>query len=118
MLYTRGSLHKHEELKAHILAHPELVGVNKEDIISIETEYPLTKRKRTITARPDIVIFYHGKRGVCKKFIEVKSGNCRRSRDNLRMQLRKISKYLKHKRMQGEVVGVYPVKNALAVLVL
>jgi hypothetical protein len=115
--YQRGSLAQHEALKAQILAHPELVGIDKKNIIAVETEYALTKKKHAV-ARPDIVIFYKCEKGVCKKFIEVKSGSCRRAVDDLQMQLRKISKYLKYKHMDGEVVGVYPVENALELLVL
>ena len=115
--YQRGSLQRHEELKARILAHPELVGVDKKDIIAVETEYPLTKKKHAV-ARPDIVIFYHCEKGVCKKFVEVKSGSCRRAVDDLYMQLKKISKYLKYRHMDGEVVGVYPGKTTLELLVL
>ena len=117
MDYTRGSLARHEELKARILAHPELVGVDKKDIISMQTEYPLTKKKHAV-ARPDVVIFYNCEKGVCKKFVEIKSGSCRRAVDDLHMQLRKISKYLKYKHMDGEVVGVYPGKTTLELLVL
>ncbi len=117
MDYQRGSLRRHEELKTKILSHPELVGVDKKDVISVETEYPLTKRKHAV-ARPDIVISYHCSKGVCRKFIEVKSGSCKRALDDLVMQMRKISKYLKHKRMDGEVVGVYPTKNSLQLLIL
>ena len=115
--YQRGSLQRHEELKARILAHPELVGIDKKDIIAVETEYALTKKKHAV-ARPDIVIFYKCEKGVCKKFVEIKSGSCRRAVDDLHMQLRKISKYLKYKHMEGEIVGVYPVENALEFLVL
>ncbi len=115
--YQRGSLQRHEELKARILAHPELVGINKKDIISVETEYALTKKKHAV-ARPDIVILYNCDKGVCRKFVEVKSGSCRRAVNNLYMQLRKISKYLKYKHMEGEIVGVYPVENTLEFLVL
>lgn len=117
MNYQRGSLQRHEELKSRILAHPELVGIDKKDIVAIETEYPLTKKKHAI-ARPDIVIFYHCEKGVCRKFVEIKSGSCRRAVDDLHMQLRKITKYLKYKHMEGEVVGVYPVEGALELLVL
>ncbi|TAL54024.1 MAG: hypothetical protein EPN86_04175 [Nanoarchaeota archaeon] len=117
MSYQRGSLQRHEELKSRILAHPELVGIDKKDIVAMETEYPLTKKKHAI-ARPDIVIFYNGEKGVCKKFVEIKSGSCRRAVDDLHMQLRKITKYLKYKHMEGEVVGVYPVEGALELLVL
>jgi len=115
--YIRGSLQRHEELKSRILAHPELVGIDKKDIIAVETEYPLTKKKHAV-ARPDIVIFYRCEKGVCKKFVEVKSGSCRRAVDDLYMQLRKITKYLKYRHMDGEVVGVYPVENTLELLVL
>ena len=116
MNYRRGSLRGHEELKARILANPELVGINKKDIISVETEYPLTRRKHAI-ARPDILIFYNSERGICKRFIEVKSGNCKRAIDDLQMQMRKISKYLKNKRTEGEIMGVYPAENTLEILV-
>ena len=115
--YVRGSLQRHEELKSRILAHPELVGIDKKDIIAVETEYPLTKKKHAV-ARPDIVIFYKCEKGICKKFVEVKSGSCRRAVDDLYMQLRKITKYLKYRHMDGEVVGVYPVENTLELLVL
>ena len=117
MEYTRGSLARHEELKARILAHPELLGIDKKDIISVETEYPLTKKKHAI-ARPDVVIFYKCEKGVCKKFVEIKSGSCRHAIEDLSMQLRKINKYLKYRHIDGEVVGVYPMKNALQLLVL
>lgn len=117
MQYRRGSLAEHEALKARILAHPELVGIDKKDIVSVETEYALTKKKHAV-ARPDIVIFYKCEKGVCQKFVEVKSGSCRRAVDDLHMQLRKISKYLKYKHMDGEIVGVYPVENTLEFLVL
>lgn len=117
MQYRRGSLAEHEALKARILAHPELVGINKKDIITIETEYALTKKKHAV-ARPDIVISYNCEKGVCRKFVEVKSGSCKRAVDDLYMQLKKISKYLKYKHQDGEIVGVYPVENALEFLVL
>jgi len=117
MAYQRGSLHEHEKLKARILAHPKLVGINKKDIISIETEYPLTKKKRAI-AKPDIVIFYRNENKICKRFVEIKSGNCRRALEDLDYQLRKITRYLKYKNMEGEVIGVYPMENALELLVL
>jgi len=115
--YTRGSLARHEELKARILAHPELVGVNKKDIISVQTEYALTKKKHAV-ARPDVVIFYKCEKGICKKFVEIKSGSCRRAVEDLSMQLRKINKYLKYRHIDGEVIGVYPGKSALELLVL
>jgi hypothetical protein len=117
MDYERGSFRKHEELKTRILTHPELIGVRKKNIISVETEYPLTKRKRAI-AKPDIVISYRDHLGVHRMFIEVKSGSCRRALEDLQMQMRKISKYLKNKKMHGEVVGVYPVGNTLTTLIL
>ncbi len=117
MGYTRGSLHKHEQLKQHILHHPELVGVRKKDILTITTEYPLKRKKRPV-AQPDIVIIYRSGKRIHKKFVEIKSGNCRRALEDLVLQLRKITKYLKHKRMDGEVVGVYPHENTLAMLVL
>jgi len=110
-------LQRHEELKSRILSHPELVGVDKKDIVAVETEYPLTKKKHAV-ARPDIVIFYKCEKGVCKKFIEIKSGSCRRAVDDLHMQLRKITKYLKYKHMDGEVMGVYPGEGTLEFLVL
>jgi hypothetical protein len=115
--YKRGSLAEHEALKARILAHPELVGIDKKDIIAAETEYALTKKKHAV-ARPDIVIFYKCERGICKKFVEVKSGSCKRAVDDLHMQLRKITKYLKYRRIDGEVIGVYPGKTTLELLVL
>jgi len=115
--YQRGSLQRHEELKARILAHPELVGINRKDIISVETEYALTKKKHAV-ARPDIVILYNCDKGVCRKFVEVKSGSCKKAVNDLHMQLKKISKYLKYKHMDGEIVGVYPVENTLEFLVL
>jgi hypothetical protein len=115
--YQHGSLQRHEELVSRILAHPELVGINKNDIVAVETEYPLTKKKHAI-ARPDIVISYRCEKGVCRKFIEVKSGSCRRAMGDLHMQLRKITKYLKYRHIDGEVVGVYPGETSLELLVL
>ena len=117
MGYNRGSLRKHEALKQRILTHPELVGINRKDVLSIETEYPLKRKKRPI-AQPDIVIFYRKKNKVRKRYIEIKSGSCRRALEDLEQQLRKISKYLKYKRMDGEVMGVYPRENSIALLVL
>ncbi len=117
MNYERGSLQRHEELKTLILRQPELIGIEKKEIIAIETEYPLTKKKHAI-AQPDIVIFYKCKKGVCKKYIEIKSGSCRRSLQGLTIQLRKINNYLKTRRMEGEVVGVYPVRDKLQLMFL
>ena len=117
MYYKRGSLQRHEELKTLILRHPELVGVDKEEIITIETEHPLTKKNHAI-AQPDIMIVYRCKKGVCKKYVEIKSGSCRRSLFGLNMQLRKISNYLKTRRMEGDVVGVYPLRNKLQLMFL
>jgi hypothetical protein len=117
MDYLRGSLHKHERLKTRILENPELVGIKKELIISVKTEYPLLKRKRSV-AKPDIVIEYHCEKGVCRKFIEVKSGSCRRALESLHAQLIKVSKYLKTKKIDGEVVGVYPLKDQIVMLVI
>lgn len=106
MGYQRGSLQRHEELKQFVLAHPELVGVEKKQVISAETEYPLLKKKRAI-AQPDIVIVYKDASEVKRKFIEIKSGSCRRSKFELEKQIRKIHSYLKWNRIQGEVVGLY-----------
>ena len=117
MAYLRGSLHRHEELKALVCANPELVGIRKEDVISVETEFPLTKKKRAV-AQPDIVILYQGEKGVRRRFVEVKSGNCRRSRLSLEQQLKRINNYVRWKRISGEVVGVYPVQDKLNVCTL
>lgn len=117
MYYERGSLQRHEELKTFILRHPELVGIDKEEVIAIETEYPLTKKKHAI-AQPDLMIVYKCEKGVCKKYIEIKSGSCRRSLQGLTMQLRKINNYLKTRRMEGDVVGVYPVRDKLQLMFL
>lgn len=117
MHYERGSLQRHEELKTLILSQPELVGVSKQEIISMEAEHPLTKKKHAI-AQPDLMIVYRCGKGVCKKYIEVKSGSCRRSLQGLTMQLRKINNYLKTRRMDGEVVGVYPVRDKLQLMFL
>ena len=115
MDYVQGSLHRHEALKQQILSHPELVGIEKQEILSIQTEYPLIKRKHVI-ARPDIVIFYKSARGVCKMFVEVKSGNCRYALEDLHMQLQKIVRYLRYKHLDGDVVGVYPSESSLKLL--
>ncbi len=113
--YQRGSLAKHEDIKARILSHPEVVGVNKSDVIKVETEFALTKKKHAI-ARPDIVISYRCSKGVCRKYVEIKSGSCRRAKENLRWQLWKIHNYLRFRKMQGDVVGVYPLAGELVVL--
>ena len=117
MAYVRGSLHRHEELKALVCANPELIGIKKEDVISVETELPLTKKKRAV-AQPDIVIMYYGEKGVRRCFVEVKSGNCRRSRAGLEQQLKKITNYVRWKRIEGEVIGVYPTRDTLRVCTL
>ena len=117
MHYERGSLQRHEELKTLILENPELVGIDKEEVIAIETEYPLTKKKHAI-AQPDIFIVYRCEKGVCKRYIEIKSGSCRRSLFGLNMQLRKIQKYLRSKKLDGDVVGVYPIGNKLRLMFL
>ncbi|MBI4016182.1 MAG: hypothetical protein HY363_00640 [Candidatus Aenigmarchaeota archaeon] len=106
MGYQRGSLQRHEEMKAFVLAHPEIVGVHKHQVISIETEYPLKKKKRAV-AQPDVLIIYKDASAVRKKFVEIKSGSCRRSVMELEKQLRKIHNYLKWNRLKGEVVGIY-----------
>ena len=117
MKYQRGSLHRHEELKAFVLAHPELVGIQREDIISVETECPLTKKKRAI-AQPDLVIMYQTRQGVRKRFVEIKSGSCRRSMEGLEVQLKRITNYLRWNRINGDVVGVYPKQDKLNVCTL
>ena len=117
MEQARGFLHRHEELKRRILAHPELVGVERKDIIYIQTEYAL-KIKKQVIARPDVVIFYKCAQGICKKFIEVKSGSCHYARQDLHVQLRKIERYLRYKHIDGEVLGVYPEEKRLAVVSL
>lgn len=118
MDYERGSFHRHEEIKAHILAHPEVVGIDKKDIISIETECPLTRRRNSVIAKPDIVILYQADRTVKKRYIEIKSGSCRRAIANLYGQLRKIDNYLRRQKLEGEVLGVYPLHNTLEFIVL
>ncbi|MFQ5953294.1 MAG: hypothetical protein ACE5JK_07865 [Candidatus Omnitrophota bacterium] len=104
--YHRGSLEKHEAIKELILQRPEIVGVDKDDVVNIETELPLIRRKRPV-AQPDIVIEYSSGKNIRRKFIEVKSSNCKRAITGLQMQMKKVSKYLKYKKIKGDVVGVY-----------
>ncbi len=118
MMYERGSLHRHEELKEHILSHPEIVGIEQKDIIEVQTETPLQKRRRTIFAKPDITIIYNGDQGIRKRFVEIKSGSCKRAKDNLMHQLRKIEKFIRHQKMHAEVIGVYPLGRTLELIVL
>ena len=113
MGYQRGSLQRHEELKEFVLAHPELVGVEKHQVISVETEYPLLKKKRAI-AQPDIVIVYKDASEIKRKFVEIKSGSCRRSKLELEKQIRKIHSYLKWKKLEGDVIGIYPKQDSFA----
>lgn len=113
MQYERGSLRKHEELKQRILKHPELIGINKKQILRIQTEYPLQRKKHTV-ARPDIVIEYE-ENGILKRtFIEVKSGSCRRAREDLDQQLRK---YLQYKKMFGDVRGIFWQAGSISIVV-
>ena len=106
MDYQRGSFKRHEAIKQQILRDPSLIGIQSENVIHAETEYALIKRKRPI-ARPDIMIEYLTGSTVRRAYIEVKSGSCRRSLQNLQAQLRKVRRFLDNKRMIGEVVGVY-----------
>ncbi|MBI4148348.1 hypothetical protein HY490_03600 [Candidatus Woesearchaeota archaeon] len=107
MRYQRGSLQRHEQLKYWILAHPEIVGIDKNTIISACTEYPLRKRHRAI-AQPDVVISHLVNDRVKTTFVEVKSGNGKRSRIDLTNQLRKIANYLRGRHINTAVIGVYP----------
>ncbi|MBI4146840.1 hypothetical protein HY489_05900 [Candidatus Woesearchaeota archaeon] len=116
MAYQRGSLQRHEQLKHQILSNPEIVGIAKKDIISVETEYPLTKRRRTVFARPDIHITYRCKQGICRKFIEIKSGNGSYARADLTLQLKKIDRHIKRYNLDAAVIGVYPDAERLAVM--
>lgn len=118
MMYERGSLHRHEELKELILSDPTLVGIERKDIIEVQTEVPLQRRKHTILAKPDIAITYKGDSGVRKRFIEIKSGSCKRAKDNLLTQLRKIEKYIKNQKLSAEAIGVYPSGAGLEFIVL
>lgn len=111
----QGSWRAHEALKERIVREPELVGISSERVLSVVTEFPLMRRRRTV-ARPDVVFVYRSSGGVSKKFVEVKSGSCRRARAVLSAQVRKISQYLKCHRLDGEVVGVYPAEAGLCVL--
>jgi len=107
MRYQRGSLQRHEQLKYWILAHPESVGISMDAIVSVQTEYPLTKKNRAI-AQPDIVITHAAGDGIKTTFIEVKSGHNKHSLHDLSLQVRKIANYLKWKQLSGNVIGVYP----------
>ncbi len=106
MSYQRGSKRKHEEIKQLILKNPELVGINAENVISMKTEFPLIKRKRQI-AKPDILIEYEIGNERKRMFVEVKSGSCWRALNNLKVQLKRVERFLHNKKIQGEVVGVY-----------
>lgn len=116
--YQRGSFHRHEELKTHLATHPELLGIQKDDIISVETEFELHRRRRAVVAKPDLVISYKTDNGIKKTYVEIKSGSCRRAKANLYGQLRKISNYLRRHKLEGEVLGVYPFHNTLEFIVL
>ena len=118
MELQRGSLQRHEELKQHVLLNPELLGIAKDDVIEVQTEIPLHKRKHSIIARPDLFITYRCDGGICRTFVEIKSGNCRRAKSNLLVQLRKIHKFITHHKIPATVVGVYPGETALEVMVL
>ena len=104
--YKRGSLRKHEAIKKLILRRLDIVGVEKDNVVNIQTEYPLIRRKRPV-AQPDIVIEYSLKGELRRMFIEVKSGSCKRARNNLSAQIKKVSRYLHNKKIEGEVLGVY-----------
>ncbi len=106
MRYQRGSLTKHERLKQLILAHPELLGIEAARIVRTETEFPLLKKKRPI-AQPDIMIQYAAGRELRRLFVEVKSGSCWYARSKLEAQVRKVSRFLRSKKITGEVLGVY-----------
>lgn len=116
MSYQRGSYRKHEELKTRILTDPSLVGIDKERVISIETEYPLRKRKRSVTARPDLAIKHLSDNKIETTFVEVKSGSCRRAKTNLQQQLRKINNYVRRQKLRANVIGVYPNGHALTIV--
>ena len=118
MELQRGSLQRHEELKHHLLLHPELLGIAKDDVIDVQMEIPLHKRRRSLVARPDLFITYRCERGVCRTFVEIKSGNCRRAKHNLLIQLRKIHKFIRHQKLSANVVGVYPGARALELMVV
>lgn len=111
----QGSWRAHEALKERIVREPELVGVSSEKVVSVVTEFPLMRRSRTI-ACPDVVISYRSSGCVVKKFVEVKSGSCRRARSVLSAQVRKISRFLRCHRLEGEVVGVYPSGESVCLL--
>lgn len=114
--YQRGSYWKHEALKELILEDPAIVGIHKKNVISVETEYPLRKRKRSVTARPDIAIKHVQDNSVYMTFIEVKSGSCRRAKINLQQQLRKINNYVRRQKLRANVIGVYPSGKALTIV--
>lgn len=116
MSYQRGSFRLHEELKHRILEDPTIVGIQKENVLSIETEYPLHKRRRTLTARPDLAIIHVNNNKMWTTFVEIKSGSCRRARVSLQHQLRKIENYVRRQKIHANVVGVYPAGNALVLL--
>ncbi|RJQ21803.1 hypothetical protein C4580_01405 [Candidatus Woesearchaeota archaeon] len=118
MAYLRGSWQRHEELKAELLANPELLGIAKKDVIEIQEEYPLSRRKRTVFARPDLSITYRCERGICRTFVEIKSGNCKRARQNLAWQLAKINKFIRHHNLHASAVGVCPSASGLELIVL
>lgn len=118
MELQRGSLQRHEALKHHVLLHPEIIGIPKDAVIEVQTEIPLHKRRRSIIARPDLFITWKCEGGVCRTFVEIKSGNCRRAKSNLLVQLRKISKFIRHQKISANVIGVYPGASALELMIL
>ena len=99
-------MQKHEAIKELILSRPELVGIKKENVLEVYTEYPLLRRKRPV-AQPDVVIVHNSDGCVRKRFVEVKSSDNRQAIIDLHSQMKKVSKYLRYKKIRGDVVGVY-----------
>jgi len=114
MDYQRGSLRRHEEIKQLILREPSLIGIDGK-VIHAETEYALVRRKRSI-AQPDIMIEYIAGSTVHRAYVEVKSGSCRLSVQNLHFQIRKVRRFLDEKRLKGDVMGVYCNGNMMNVI--
>lgn len=115
MDYHRGSLKKHEAIRELILQKPELIGVDKESVIHIETDFLLAYHKRPI-AQPDIMIEYSAGGYIKRLFVEIKSGSCKHAIQNLRWQLRKVSRFLRRRHKEGDVLGVYSLGEDLAFL--